>query len=249
MWITGIIATALVTAVLVWWLWPLHRAKADTLPVLLFGKIGTPLCGSKDKHQWIDEKTLRNLFIRLQRDGYHALTPSRLHSTLPIRPVMLVFVGGYASFYTCVFPLLEKYNLCASISMPAEYIGQYDAWQTPAEGPWQNLLSETQLRTLLKSGRVELISQSLDGQLPPQPQQAAWQLDENAHRLKIRCAAEVHAAYWPQPNPTVHPVSVSLLISAQCGNNRLPLSADPLRVFWVTHRTFLTRLFWRMARR
>ena len=237
---------------------PLLRPRKMMMPILFMSKIGTPPNGSKDKKLWLSVHKLNKLLATLKKKGYTPVLPREIVSgTLPKNPVCLLFGGGYETFYSLVFPLLEKYNFKAAAALSASLIGQYDAWQSPQTGPWQKLLTAKQIQQLQASGRVEFISASVDG-LPVDPEdddKAIWQMRENKTRLLNLHKLDVCAVYFPQRNPRRPAVCqqaralFALLIGNDKGNNMQPVNfSEPLRVFRVKNTSSILRLIWRLSR-
>lgn len=177
-----------------------YRA-ARALLVFSCGKIGRAPKNSRVKNEWVSPRNLEHTFAALTKRGFTSLFPEELASRrLPAKPVLLAFMGGYQSFYTEVFPLLQKYNLKACVFLAQEYAGTFNAWQNPYEEPWQNLLTEKQIKELSKSGLVRFGALGLKAEdvtlLPPQ--EARFSADENIFRLKKQLGIEAEAfAFWP----------------------------------------------------
>ena len=251
-----LIAALCLAAVLFWA--PLLKPKTQTLPILLIGKTGTPPHNSHDKKQWLCLAKLEKLLARLNARGFTAILPQDIaKNALPARPVILLFYGGYQSVYSQAFALLEKYACKACAALPAGLIGQYDAWQNPRQGPWQNLLTAPQIQQLQKSKRIEFISTTLDGTSASgeADEKECWKLPENKTRLQYLYNLKTNAVYFPPPDPLRPAVlqtarqHFALLIGNQKGNNPLPLNTtDPLRVLPIQNGTCLLRLFWKMER-
>lgn len=171
-----------------------------SLSVLVFQKVGNPPTNSHLKNQWITPKALENWFIFLTKKGYHFLTPANLGKPLPAKPIMLTFIGGFQSFYTEVFPLLQKYKIPVTCAVAVDTLGTYNSWQDPYVEPWQNILTSKQLNELVKSKLVQIATLGLTGndltQLPPQ--QAQQEIEESIFRLKKLYDIETCAvAFWP----------------------------------------------------
>ncbi len=172
----------------------------SSFPVLVFQKIGKPPANSHLRKQWATPKALENWLLFLSKQGYHFVTPKDLHKSLPERPIMLAFIGGFQSFYTEVFPLLKKHKISATCAVAIETLGTYNSWQDPYVEPWQNILTSKQLNELVKSKLVQIATLGLTGndltQLPPQ--QAQQEIDESIFRLKKLYDIETCAvAFWP----------------------------------------------------
>ena len=93
----------------------------------------------------------------LAENGYHTITPAEMLDAwekgtgLPDNPVIITFDDGYIDNYENAFPILEKYNLKATIFLISDYIGTYPNYVT-----WE------QARTMQKSGLVQLESHTLN---------------------------------------------------------------------------------------
>lgn len=171
-----------------------------SLPVLVFQKVGKPPLRSRLKNQWTTPQQLTNILTLLTKRKYHVITPNDLNKRLPARPILLVFVGGYQSFYTEVFPLLQKFNIPATCAVAVETLGTYNAWQDPYREPWQNVLTSKQLTALVKSGLVNIATLGLDGKDLSQlsVEQAQQEVEESIHRLnKLHQLKACAAVFWP----------------------------------------------------
>ncbi|WP_458401222.1 polysaccharide deacetylase family protein [Candidatus Avelusimicrobium sp.] len=170
--------------------------KESTLKVLRIGKIGPG---------GISLQRLEKLFIRLGKTKTYSLLPKELKKPRKKsgRPVILLFTGGYQRFLH-VIPLLDKYGLKAVLALPVGLIGQYDSWQEPHQGPWQDLLTQEQIKHLSKNPNIAFATMGMDGtNLQNLPQDIAiWQLTESKVRLERLCAQAVTATFFAQKDPT-----------------------------------------------
>lgn len=104
----------------------------------------------------------------LSEHGYHTFKMSEvaaiLHNSLPFpeKSVIITFDDGYASNYTLAYPVLQKYNLKASIAVVviSSIIASDDGGLTQQNIPH---LSFDQMREMNDSGLVEIGSHSYDG--------------------------------------------------------------------------------------
>lgn len=242
-------ALAAVSAVL----WLGRRRRTDALPVIYIDKTGRPPAFAADASAWTPVKRLDKFFFKLSRKKYHTVFPSELLSgKIPSRPVLLLFRGGYQSFLENALPLLERYDLKATVTLPAEFIGQYDAWEK--EGPWQNLLTKKQISELKEGGRVEFVADSLNGNpLPQDEEQIRWALTESKERLKRLYGLNARAVYLPGENPsqTLHAAEqeYAVVFTGEQGNNPLPLKSRVLKVMPLTQFWTLAGLFRRIRRK
>lgn len=170
------------------------------LPVLAYQKIGRATAKSRLKNEWTSPRQLDKTFTRLIKRGYTFITPLDLQKKLPAKPIMLVFIGGYQSFYTDVFPLLQKHNICATLFVAVQTLGTYNSWQDPYKEPWQNIVTEKQLKEMMKSKLVQIGTLGLDGHnlLKDDPAAAQQTLLESIYRLeKLHKINPCAVAFWP----------------------------------------------------
>ena len=170
------------------------------LPVLAYQKIGHAPQNSRLKNEWVSPHQLEKTLTWLVRRGYTFITPLDLAKELPPNPILLAFIGGYQSFYTDVFPLLQKHRVCATLFVAVQTLGTYNSWQDPYKEPWQNIVTEKQLNLLLKSKFVQIGTLGLDGHnlLKDDPTAAKQTLLESIYRLeKLHKITPCAAAFWP----------------------------------------------------
>ncbi len=104
----------------------------------------------------------------LSEHGYHTFKMSEvaaiLHNSLPFpeKSVIITFDDGYASNYTLAYPILQDYNLKASIAVVviSSIVASDDGGLTQQNIPH---LSFDQMREMQDSGLVEIGSHSYDG--------------------------------------------------------------------------------------
>ncbi len=99
------------------------------------------------------ERLERDL-IWLRENGYQTVLPRELASgePLPEKPIMITFDDGYRSNYTLLFPLLQKYQMKASISVIVKN----------QDNESVNHLSWDMCREMTDSGLVEIDSHTYD---------------------------------------------------------------------------------------
>ena len=96
----------------------------------------------------------------IQENGYTTVLPSELLSyvqngtELPEKPIMLSFDDGYENFYAYVYPLLQKYQAKAVVSV----IGYYSDLYSNTEDKHLNYshLTWDELKEMQESGLVEV---------------------------------------------------------------------------------------------
>ena len=170
------------------------------LPVLAFQKIGRAPKHSRLKHEWTSTRQLKKALTWLVKHGYTFITPADLQKELPAKPILLAFIGGYQSFYTDVFPLLKAHQICATLFVAVQTLGTYNSWQDPYEEPWQNIVTEKQLKEMIKSKLVQIGTLGLDGHnlLADDPANAQQTILESIYRLEtLHKISPCAVAFWP----------------------------------------------------
>ena len=139
--------------------------ESVSLPVLMYHSI----LDSKAKagKYTIPPAVLEQDLQYLQEHGYTSVLPEELiayaagQGSLPEKPVLLSFDDGYYNNYSYVYPLLEKYDMRAVISVVGSFTEQYSAQDAVMNNNYSHL-SWAQLREMLASGRVTLGNHSYD---------------------------------------------------------------------------------------
>ena len=115
------------------------------VPVLMYHAVGDDCWG--EAHLFVKPAELESQLQYLQDHGYETIFPEDLaHVEQYKKPVILTFDDGYDDNYTQLFPLLQKYNMKATIFMIAGDIGK------------PHKLTRPQLRELVQSGLVSIQS-------------------------------------------------------------------------------------------
>ncbi len=170
------------------------------LPVLTYQKIGRAPKNSHHKNEWTSLHQLEKMLTWLLKQNYTFITPLDLQQELPQKPILLTFIGGYQSFYTDVFPLLKTHKICVTLFVAADTLGTYNRWQNPYHEAWQNIVTEKQLKEMVKSKLVQVGTLGLDGNnlLADQPAAAQQTLLESIHRLEtLYKITPCAATFWP----------------------------------------------------
>lgn len=143
------------------------RASADAgvrLPILMYHSI---LKDPASTGMYVITPTALEEDLRYLRDnGYQTVVVADLlayvdnGTPLPEKPVMLTLDDGYLNNLTYLLPLLERYEMCAVISVIGRYTALYS--DTPDPNPAYAHLTWDDIRTLSGSGRVEIQNHSYD---------------------------------------------------------------------------------------
>ena len=110
-----------------WLLWP-----ASAVPILAYHQVG-----DIDDIYSVTASQFEEQMAYLSDNGYHAISLEELfkfydgQGTLPDKPVIITFDDGYADNYVTALPILEKYNMSATIFIVPNLIGTEDylSWQ------------------------------------------------------------------------------------------------------------------------
>ena len=102
----------------------------------------------------------------LKENGYTTILMQDLinyvngNGDLPEKPIILTFDDGYFNNYLYAFPLLEKYDSKAVLSIIGYYTDLYS--KTPDENPSYSHVTWDNVNEMIKSGRVEVQNHSYD---------------------------------------------------------------------------------------
>lgn len=143
-----VIVVVAISAFFVW----LFERDADGVPILSYHRVND-----------VDENSL-TLSVEqfdaqmkyLVDDGYTVITPDELldawkgNGNLPKKPVIITFDDGSVDNYKNVFPILQKYNLKATIFVVTDNVNLYPNYMT-----WD------QAREMQNSGLVDIESHTL----------------------------------------------------------------------------------------
>lgn len=114
----------------------------------------------------ISPQTFENDLIYLKQNGYETVSPEQLIAytngtgDLPLHPIMLTFDDGFFNNYSIALPLLEKYDMCAVISIVGIFTDIY-APDAPHNDIYSYLTWED-LQAALDSGRITLGNHTYD---------------------------------------------------------------------------------------
>lgn len=113
----------------------LMHGATRSVPVLNYHQINDTAENSLTVHTDQFEEQMRYL----AENGYTTITPDEMldawetGAPLPAKPVIITFDDGYVDNYRYAYPILEKYNLRATIFLITDYIGTYPNYMTWAQ--------------------------------------------------------------------------------------------------------------------
>lgn len=154
--------------------------------ILIYQKIGVTPKNSALKNEWTSLRTLTRTLDKIKSRGLTTVSPAQLSDgKIPLKSVLLLFLDGYRSFYTEVYPLLQARQLAACVCLPTACVGTYNSWQNPHREFWQDVLTENELKKLAKDPLVSFGAQALNREdislLPAE--QAHYTAQESVFRL------------------------------------------------------------------
>ena len=132
------------------------------LPVLMYHSVFS----GRHSDYVVPPEVLESDLAYLSDHGYQAVLVSDLveyvysGKPLPEKPVMITFDDGYYNNLEQCLPLLEKYDMCAVISVVGSYIvnqAEQDSHITA-----YSYLTFPEIQTLLESGRIEIGNHTYD---------------------------------------------------------------------------------------
>ena len=132
--------------------------KMPAVPILMYHSV----CNNQRVHTdyRISPEMFENDLAYLQKNGYTAVFVADLIAyvyegyPLPEKPVVLTLDDGYLNNYTEVLPLLEKYDMKATVSVVGEFSNAFS--ESPDRNPLYAYLTWEDIRALDASGRVEI---------------------------------------------------------------------------------------------
>ena len=178
----------------------LFRKENPALLVLVVEKIGVAPDSSHLKKEWVPLKSLEKTLEHLIKKNFSFISLADLKNKkkLPVKPVLLCFMGGYQTVYTQALPLLKKHNLKACLFLSPRFVDGYNECQSPDEEPWQNMLTAKQLKYLQTSKLFSFGAMGLnrkDLSLLP-TEETLFELTESAFRLKKLFKLSIDGFAW-----------------------------------------------------
>ena len=206
--------------------------------ILIYQKIGVAPKNSALKNEWTSLRTLTRTLDKIKSRGLTTVSPAQLLSgNVPGNAILLLFLDGYRSFYTEVYPLLQARQLAACVCLPTACVGTYNSWQNPHREFWQDVLTQNELKKLAKDPLVSFGAQALNREdislLPDE--QARYLAEESVFRLgKLLPAAPELFAVFPAQKKVKNaddflPGFNGLIVTPDGVLNKLPRTVSIMR--------------------
>ncbi len=106
----------------------LFERDADGVPILVYHRVSD----SDDNPQTLKVADFEAQIKFLADNGYKVIMPDDLldawekGKTLPDKPVLITFDDGHEDIYKNVFPILQKYNMRATVFIVTDHVGMND---------------------------------------------------------------------------------------------------------------------------
>jgi len=116
----------------------------------------------------VTKQQLDDQFKYLQQNNYHVISLSELNDAihrlkpLPKKSVLISFDDGYKNNYTCLYPLLVKYNFKAAIFLTAGFIGENNYLSVDEIQSMENNLVEYGLHTVKHNSYTQLSAAEIE---------------------------------------------------------------------------------------
>lgn len=167
-WLLGALAAlAFAFAVVVFCLF---QSAKDGIPVLNYHQIND----TEKNALTVNTEQFEAQMKYLAENGYTTITPADMldawenGTQLPEKPIIITFDDGYLDNYNHAYPILEKYQLKATIFLISDYVGTYP-----------NYLTWSDVQEMHESGLIDFESHTLSHEeLTKAPS-----LDEAKHQL------------------------------------------------------------------
>lgn len=131
--------------------------EARKIPILMYHSIADE-ASPKFKSFAVPPLLFADQMAYLQRSNYSPLTVTQLvhtiqqKSPLPERPIVITFDDGFTDFYTHALPILQQYNLTATLYITTAFVNTTSKWlESEGEG-MRPLLTWEQINEIHAAG-------------------------------------------------------------------------------------------------
>ena len=139
-----------------------NTEKPVPLPVIMYHSV----CRKEPSAYTVTPQQLESDLVWLKNNGYTSVSARQLTDytrgigELPEKPVLITFDDGFYNNLSLALPLLEKYDMCAVVSIVGRYTDDYAAADPHADS--YSYLTWSDITDLAASGRVEIGSHTYD---------------------------------------------------------------------------------------
>ena len=168
----------------------MHRAE-DGVPVLNYHQINDV----DNNALTVKTDQFEAQMKYLADHGYHAITPAELTDAwdngtkLPDKPVIITFDDGYMDNYKNAYPILQKYNLKATIFLISDFLDTYPnylTWDQAAEMQQSGLI-DFESHTLSHEELDKLSHEERMHQLEDSKKALEWHLQKKIEYIAYPC--------------------------------------------------------------
>ena len=174
----------------------------DNTKVLLYHLVSDETYGPNE-YLFVRVADFEAQLAEIQRLGYKTIFADELVRTHGEPCVVITFDDGYVDNYTNVLPLLEKYDMKATIFLISDFIG--------AEGH----LNEEQIREMQQSGHVRFASHTKSHEKLTSLDEEGIRLELTESRRRIESLTGESVCALAYPNGAYN--STVELVAAECG--------------------------------
>ena len=134
--------------------------KTASVPIIMYHSV----CNGKPNAYVISPRTLEGDLVYLREKGYTAVLTDDVvgfvenGKALPEKPVMLTFDDGHYNFLSVVFPLIEKYEMKAVVSVVGDYTEREEGQQKRSDN--YSYLNRDEIKELTSHSRAEVQNHS-----------------------------------------------------------------------------------------
>lgn len=122
---------------------------SEQVPILVYHCVGDNPVSPDGDGLFVSTETFEQQMLFLKHMGYTTIFAKDLDQPLPQRPIVITFDDGYENNYTEAFPILEKYNMKATIFVVGGMVNE------PSK---LNRLTWEQMKEMEQSGRIDIQS-------------------------------------------------------------------------------------------
>ena len=139
-----------------------YTEKPVPLPVIMYHSV----CEKTPADYIVSPSQLENDLLWLKNNGFTSISAQQLIDytqnigELPPKPVLITFDDGFYNNLSLALPLLEKYDMCAVVSIVGRYTDDYAPADPHADA--YSYLTWEDISLLIASGRIEIGSHTYD---------------------------------------------------------------------------------------